>query len=168
MAFNSLVELESDYFRLKKKTPDHCSWRIVRAQCRSIREKLLPEFIEQEKKKVEIEKHFHEIKTLISQGKPVTAENKKLTTLKGGCWWQFKNENWLLKQMEVIGWIRQTSEAWKGNESYVRILTRSALRRAAQTHVESLISIYYWKSQSRTRLGKNSNRDPTSNHWAIN
>ena len=43
--------------------------------------------------------------------------------------------------MEVIGWIRQTSEAWKGNEAYVRILTRSALRRAAQTHVESLISI---------------------------
>ena len=43
--------------------------------------------------------------------------------------------------MEVIAWIRSTPEAYKGNEAYVRLLTRSTLRRAAQTHVESLISI---------------------------
>ena len=43
--------------------------------------------------------------------------------------------------MEVIAWIRRTPEAYKENEAYVRLLTRSILRRAAQTHVESLISI---------------------------
>ena len=46
-----------------------------------------------------------------------------------------------LKLIEVIAWIRSTPEAYQGNEAYTRLLTRSTLRRAAQTHVESLISI---------------------------
>ena len=34
-----------------------------------------------------------------------------------------------------------TKETWADCEDYVRILSRSCLRRAAQSHVESLISI---------------------------
>ena len=43
--------------------------------------------------------------------------------------------------MEVINQIRSTKEVQSGCEEYVRILSRSCLRKAAQTHVESLISI---------------------------
>ena len=138
---HQLVKMESDYFHLKKKTPDFCSWRIVRGQCRNLREKLIPKFKEQEKKKIEIRNLLQEVGNLSSKGKLTTAENKRLKTLERNCWWQLKNEKWYLKQLEVIGWIRCTPEAWKGNEAYVRLLSRSALRRPAQTHVESLISI---------------------------
>ena len=84
---------------------------------------------------------MQEIENLDSEGKPATEEKKKLKTLKKSSWWQLRNKTWLLNQMEVIDWIRSTPLAWKGNEAYVRLLSRSTLRRAAQTHVESLISI---------------------------
>ena len=99
---HQLVKMESDYFHLNEKTPDHCCWRIVRAQFRSLREKLLPKFKEQEKKKIEIQKLLQEVENLSSKGKLATAENKRLKTLKRNCWLQLKNKNWYLKQIEVI------------------------------------------------------------------
>ena len=128
-----LVKLENQYLRLKKGQKEF-SWRIIRGQTRKVRDKLFFELQRQNQMK-------EEILTIQSKGKYNSLNKRKLNSVEKKCWWERINGIWVLRQMKVVAYIRSTKEVWEGCEQYVRILSRSCLRKPAQTHVESLISV---------------------------
>ena len=127
-----LVKIENTYLS-RKKSQETYSCRTVRAQCRKVREHLFIEIKRQEQLK-------ERIGTLL-RNKPTNSNARKLKFMQSRCWWEMKHRNWILRQMKVVEYIRSTKDVWEGCEEYVRILSRSCLRKPAQTHVESLISI---------------------------
>ena len=115
------------------------SWRTVKGQCRKVREKLFLELQRQYTVKDQIKNLQNKV--------PLTSKVKsELKSLESSCWWEMKNGNFILRRMKVVEYIQRkhgqiVKETWADCEDYVRILSRSCLRRAAQSHVELLISI---------------------------
>ena len=133
IGLQKLVNLENKYLRMKNGHKEF-SWRIVRAQSRKVRDHLFFELQRQSQVK---EKILH----IKSMAGPTSKKKIELRSLESRCWWERIKGIWVLRQMKVVEYIRTTKEVWEECEQYIRILSRSCLRRPAQTHVESLISV---------------------------
>ena len=140
---HELVKIENKYLRRKSKelSLNEFSWRDIRAQCRDVRKKIFDEARKHQLLRFQMKHIMQKITTSKSHGESTTKLSTELKKLRGDCWWELKNGRWIVRQMEVVNYIRSTKSVWERNEDYVRILSRSCLRKAAQTHVESLISI---------------------------
>ena len=88
--------------------------------------------------KVRLKRRFYISKARRDQ---LVKKKIELRSLESRCWWERIKGIWVLRQMKVVEYIRTTKEVWEECEQYIRILSRSCLRRPAQTHVESLISV---------------------------
>ena len=88
--------------------------------------------------KVRLKRRFYILKSMAS---PTNEKMFELRSLQSRCWWKRIKGIWVLRQMKVVEYIRTAIEVWEGCEQYICILSRSCLRRPAQTHVESLISV---------------------------
>lgn len=140
---HELVKIENKYIRRrsKKYSADEFSWRNVRAQYRELRKKLFEEARKQQFLRTKIEENMLEIADGKSQGKSTAKLGTELKMLLSECWWELRNGSWIVRQFEVVNYIRSTKSVWEGNEEYARILSRSCLRKAAKIHMGSLISI---------------------------
>ena len=105
-------------------------------------------------KKEELEK----IKQLIKKIEHASKDSKRLLkrelkSLESECWWVRKGNRFELQELRVVRTLRLCPEFWEGNHSYMRLLTRGAVRKPSETVVEQLISVI--NRQTRENLDWN-------------
>ena len=69
------------------------------------------------------------------------AMKREVEELKENSWWVWNGKVAILNELRVIKTMRTEEDIWRGNSSYMRLLTRAAVRRPSETIVEQLISI---------------------------
>ena len=66
---------------------------------------------------------------------------REINLLLENSWWIKKGKNFTLEELRVIKTMRTDKSIWEGNNSYMRLLTRAAVRKPSETVLERLISV---------------------------
>ena len=77
----------------------------------------------------------------IAEKKQKSALKQQLKSLKDDCWWVEKSGVVKLDELRVVKTMRTNPKIWEGNHSYIRLLTRAAVRKPSETILEHVISI---------------------------
>ena len=150
---SSLVKLglEENKFLKLVKSSTRFDGRVLKKEARVALRKLADVY--QEKKK-DLEKMKLLIKNIDGAPEDTKAGLKrKLKSLEADCWWVRKGKRFELQELRVVRTMRLLPAIWEGNHSYMRLLTRGAVRKPSEAVVEQLISVI--NRQTRENLDWN-------------